>query len=498
MHSSVPGCFRLFLLTTLAFCAGCTSLEQWWRNGYKVGPNYSAPAVHVSSHWIDQHDQRLRTDSDNNAAWWCLFNDIQLDELIAEAYGQNLTLKSAGCRVLEARSRKAVVQGNLFPQSQEAFADFNRNNLSTNTANQEYATQPDFDFWDAGFGFTWELDFWGRFRRAVEAAEDELDASVANYDDVLVTLLADVGKTYVEIRTLQKRIAVLDENIRIQRRSLHIAEIRFKEGKTTELDPQQASTDLGNTESQRILLEIALRQANNRLCVLRGIPPQNLTAELGNSDIPRAPTDVVVGIPADLLCRRPDVRRAERKLAAQCAEIGIATSELYPRIALNGTIGLASEDLNQLFTSDSSMGVIGPSLRWNILNYGRILNNVRAQDARFQQFARDYQQKVLQANLEVEDALVAFLRAQKRVAILKASVKAARRAVDIAMVQYQEGETIFTSVSTVQESLAHQQDLLAQAEGQVSMSLIEVYRATGGGWQIRYGEGLLGSVQVSG
>lgn len=486
----ITSCF--FLLVSV----GCGSFGQWWRNGGKVGPEYHVPATDVGAHWIDQNDSRLLGESDNDQLWWRVFNDPRLECLIDEAYAQNLTLKAAGCRVLEARARKAIAQGNLFPQTQAAFADFNRNALSTNTANQQYTTQPYFDFWDAGFNVSWELDLWGRFRRAVEAADAEIDASVENYDAVLVTLVADVGVTYVEIRTIEKRLAVLRENLEIQRRAFRIAEIRFKEGKTTELDPQQARTDLGNTESQSAVLEIALRQANNRLCVLRGLPPHNLSHELGKADIPRAPVEVVVGVPAELLNRRPDVRRAERELAAQSAKIGVAASELYPHLSLNGTIGVAAEDVSGLFCSNSMIGSIGPSLRWNILNYGRILNHVRANDAKFQRLALDYQQNVLQANLEAENAIVAFLRAQDRVAVLSASVEAARRAVEIAMVQYQEGKAIFTSVSTVQDKLARQQDLLAQAEGEVSRSLIEVYRALGGGWEIRCEENQAGIALV--
>jgi NodT family efflux transporter outer membrane factor (OMF) lipoprotein len=472
----------------LPVCLGCASLKQWWLNGGKVGPEYCRPASNVAARWIDENDQRLHIESSENGTWWGVFNDSCLNRLISEAYRQNLTLRAAGCRVLEARAQKAIACGHLLPQSQAAFADFNRNRLSVNTANQQYTTQPSFDLWDGGFNLAWEIDFWGRFRRAAEAADAELDASVGNYDDVLMTLVADVGSTYVEIRTLQQRLAVLQTNIDIQREALRIAEVRFKEGKSTEFDQQQARTDLEKTKAQLPALEIALRQASNRLCVLRGMPPQDLNAELGFGEIPQAPSEVVVGIPAALLGRRPDVRRAERELAAQSAKIGVAESEFYPRIALSGTIGIAAEDFRNLFHSDSMIGSIGPSLRWNILNYGRLLNNVRVQDARCRQLALLYQQKVLQANLEVEDALIAFLRNRDRVATLSASVEAARRAVEISIVQYREKKDfIFTSVSTVQQSLAQQEDLLAQAKGEVSRNLIAVYRALGGGWQIRLG-----------
>jgi len=486
MHITI----RHWLLITICLLSacGCTSLRQWRCNGGKVGPEYCRPKSAIATHWIDENDQRVHTDSADDGTWWDVFNDPRLKKLISEAYGQNLTLGAAGCRVLEARAQMAIARGNLFPQSQSVFADYSRNHLSTTIANQDSTTQPSFDLWDSGFNLAWEIDFWGRFRRAAEAADAELDASVENYDAVLVTLVADVASTYVEVRTLQERIDVLKANINMQQEALRIAKVRFKEGKTTELDPQQARIDLGKTKSQLPSLEIALRRANNRLCVLRGMPPQDLGEELGMGEIPQAPTDVVVGIPASLLERRPDVRRAERELAAQSAKIGVAESELYPRISLNGVIGIAAKDCSGLFQSDSMIGSIGPSLRWDILNYGRLLSKVRVQDARCRQLALEYQQKVLQANLEVEDALVAYLRTQERVATLSATVEAAQQAVKISMVQYQEKRAIFTSVSNVQDALAQQQDLLAQAKGDVSRSLIAVYRALGGGWQIRCGE----------
>jgi NodT family efflux transporter outer membrane factor (OMF) lipoprotein len=439
----------------------------------------------VAHHWIDETDKRVRSDSADYSAWWAWFKDPRLSDLIADAYRQNLTLRAVGYRVLEARANRAIAAGNLLPQSQAAFADFSRNRVSTQVANQAYTTESSYDLWDGGFNLSWELDFWGRFHRALEAADAELDASIENYDDALVTLVADVAVTYVEVRTLQQRLAFARANVEAQREALRIAKVNFKEGKRSEFDVQQARTNLGKTESQLPALETTLRQASNRLCVLMGTPPQDLQATLGEGGIPHGPTEAVVGIPADLLRRRPDVRRAERELAAQSARIGVATSDLYPRIALVGTIGIAADQFPDLFHYGSTVGSIGPSFRWNILNYGRLLNSIRVQDARFQRLAAIYQNTVLRANQEVEDALVGFLRAQQRNHILAESVSAASRAVDIVLVQYRENAVDFTSVFSAQESLAQQQDLLAQTEGEVSRNLIAIYRALGGGWQIR-------------
>jgi NodT family efflux transporter outer membrane factor (OMF) lipoprotein len=449
-----------------------------------VGPEYCRPAAPVAEDWIDSDDVRVRSESSDHSQWWTVFNDPILNTLVVSAYDQNLDLRTAGFRVMEARAQRAVTAGSLLPQSQEAFADYRRTKTAQRVGRP--ASGQYFSAWETGFNLAWELDFWGRFRRAVEAADADLNASIENYDDVLVTLLGDVGIAYVEIRTLQNRLESARGNVEAQRGALRLAEVRFNEGRTTKLDVFQAQNNVGQTESAIPVLELALRQASNRLCILCGIPPRDLQQELGTGPIPVPVVDVAVGMPADLLRRRPDVRRAERTLAAQSARIGVATSELYPHIAITGTIGLEANDFADLFRSEAFAGSIGPSLRWNILNYGRLLNSIRVQDARFQQLATEYQNAVLRANEEVENALAAFLKSHQRVATLTESVDAAKNAVDMALDQYRAGKTDFNQVFTLQIALARQQDQLAQASGEVAQSLVEIYRALGGGWQIRY------------
>lgn len=459
-------------------------MRQWWYNGGKVGPDYCPPAAQIAEAWIDSADGRVQSHPASDGQWWMVFNDPTLQTLVLRAYEQNLDLRTAGFRVLESRAQRAITAGNLFPQSQQAVADFARRQTPQRVGMP--AAGQSFSVWDAGFNLAWELDFWGRFRRAVEAADADLDASLEDYDAILVTLLGDVGVSYVELRTLQLRLERVRANAEAQRGSLRIAEARFREGATTKLDVFQAQNNLAQTESSIPALEIALRQANNRLCILCGIPPRDLQAELATGPIPTAPPEVALGIPGDLLRRRPDVRRAERALAAQSAEIGVATAELYPQLAITGSVGLEANDFAQLFRGDAFSGSIGPSLRWNILNYGRLLNQIRVQDARFQQLATEYQQAVLRANEEAENALIAFLKSQERVQILTASVEAAQNAVDMALVQYREGKTDFNRVFTLQIALALEQDRLAQASGELARSLVEIYRALGGGWEIRF------------
>jgi len=232
-------------------------------------------------------------------------------------------------------------------------------------------------------------------------------------------------------------------------------------------------------------LEIMRRQTNNELCILLGIPPEELRAKLGAAPIPTAPPEVAVGIPADLLRRRPDVRRAERQLAAQSAQIGVAEADFYPHISITGTIGYSAEFFKDLFKSSALTGAAGPTFTWNILNYGRILNNVRLQDATFQELAATYQNAVLTANQDVENGLVTFLQSQEQTKFQAESVDYAEKAVKTALAQYEAGIIDFTRITQLETTLVQQQDTLAQAQGEIATGLIQVYRALGGGWQIR-------------
>jgi NodT family efflux transporter outer membrane factor (OMF) lipoprotein len=468
-----------------ASLCGCTSLQQYVQNGFKVGPNYCSPSAPVARQWIDADDVRLRTDADDLSRWWTVFNDPALDSLICCAYCQNLTLREAGCRVLEARAQLGITTGQLFPQNQNMTGDYGRNALSRAAANHDNITKPFFDQWNAGFNLNWELDFWGRFRRAIEADAATLDASVNDYDDVLVTLLGDVAANYVQARTLQERIRCAQTNVQLQRQTLEIVDANFRAGKRDQLDLYQAQSTLEQTEAQIPELEISLRKTIVQLCILLGMPPEDLQPKLGPAPIPNAPPEVALGIPADLLRRRPDVRRAERLAAAQCARIGVAEADFYPAFSINGTLGYSAEQFHDLFRSSALNGGIGPSFQWNLLNYGRILNNVRLQDAKFRELLIAYQQTVLNANQEAENGLVTFLKAQRRTKLQSASVRDAEKAVTIVLAQYKAGAIDFTRVTQLEQFLVQQQDVLAQARGEIATGLTQVYKALGGGWQIR-------------
>jgi NodT family efflux transporter outer membrane factor (OMF) lipoprotein len=303
----------------------------------------------------------------------------------------------------------------------------------------------------------------------------------------MVTMLGDIASNYVTIRTDQERIRLLTENVRVQRDIYELTKTRLGVGTLAELDVQQAESTLKQTEAAIPSLLIAIRQASDQLCTLLGIPPADLMCMLGDASIPTTPPEIAIGIPCEMLRRRPDVRRAERNAAAQAEQIGIAQADLYPIFSINGSMGWSAQNFPDLFKPQSFYGSVGPSFNWKILNYGRIVNNVHYQDAKFQELIATYQNTVLQANQEVEDGLVTFLQAQDRTKMLYDSVKAGEIARGITLRLYEVGQTgfDFNRYALIEQNLITQQDAWAQARGQIAQGLISVYRALGGGWEIR-------------
>ena len=458
----------------------------------KVGPDFVKPDAPVSPDWLDARDSRLDSAPVDYRAWWRVFDDPVLDRLIDTAFRQNLSVRIAGVRVLEARAQLGIAVGLLYPQSQLAYGSLQYNRISERSPQAVVSSNLTYAQSQAGLAASWELDFWGRFRRAVESADAGLSATIADYDNTLVSLTGDVANAYVLIRTLEKRIDIARQNIETQRESLKIAEARFRGGTASQRDVEQATTLLNNTQASTPTLEAQLRQAKNALSVLLGLPPGDLTGMLTgvSAAIPVPPRRIAVGIPADLLRRRPDIRSAEYQAMAQGALIGVARADLFPAFSLNGTFGFLSSNvggsgLGDMFRWGSRTYSAGPGAQWNLFNYGRLTNHVRVQDARFQQLLIGYQEIVLKAQQEVEDALVAFLRAQERAEFLGLSAVAARRSLDLAIVQYRGGVTDFTTVLTAQQALLNEQDNLVSTLGNISQNLVGVYRALGGGWQVR-------------
>jgi NodT family efflux transporter outer membrane factor (OMF) lipoprotein len=487
----------------------------------KVGPDYVRPPTAVSPNWMEADDARVKAEPAEYRAWWEAFNDPVLNSIIDRAYHNNLSLKIAGMRVLQARAALGIAVGDIYPQTQQLHGELTFNRISeraflgaVSQSGTRQGTRSDgnddkypkkqpagvkFSYWEDQIylNAAWEIDFWGKFRRAIESADASLRMSVADYDSALVTLTADAANDYIQIRTLQKRLSIARQNVESQEESVRIAEDKFKGGLTTLLDVEQAKTSLFNTQSAIPTLKAQLQQTKNALSVLLGLPPSSLEDILaGVSDIPSPPPQVAVGIPADLLRRRPDVQSAELQAAAQCAQIGIAKADLFPAFSLTGTFGFLSTTIGKFKLSDitswrARQVTAGPSLQWNFLNYGQITNNVRLQDARFQELLITYQNAVLQAQQEVEDSLAGFLRAQENAWYLSLTEDAAKRSLDLAVIQYRQGSTDFTTVLTAQQFLLSTQDNLASAQGNISGNLIGLYKALGGGWEIREGQDIV-------
>jgi NodT family efflux transporter outer membrane factor (OMF) lipoprotein len=463
-------------------------------SGCTVGPDFIRPQAKVSQTWLEAGNQRVETGPFEYRNWWRLFEDPVLDQLVDRAYRENLSLKIAGVRVLEARAQLGIAAGELYPQTQQAFGFLQHNRVSERALQALSGSNLTYGVSEIGIQASWEIDFWGKFRRAIESANASWLASIANYDNALVTLTAGVANSYIAVRTLEKRLDIARQNVETQEENLKIAEARFRYGTASQLDVEQAKTALYNTMAFIPVLVTQLKQAKDALSVLLGLPPTHLDDLLkGTSGIPVSPAQVVVGIPADLLRRRPDIRSTEQQAAAQCALIGVAEADLYPAFSLSGNFGFLSSNVGNFKLSDmfqwrSHTYQTEPSFQWNIFNYGRITNNVRVQDARFQELLIAYQDAVLTAQQEVEDNLAAFLNAQDQAGFLAQGVSFAKTALDLAVVQYRQGAVDFTTVLVAQQALLNSQDSLAIALGSISSSLVGIYRALGGGWEIREGK----------
>lgn len=420
--------------------------------------------------------------------WWRNFNDPVLEELVAEAQRRNPGVRTAGARILEARALVGIARSGLYPQAQQ----FSANVLGAGQVRQEGA-DIDFTTYGTGFAIGWELDFWGKFKRGVEAADYNYLASVARYDDMQVLVAAQAAGLYSSIRTIELRLRIAKENAELQKRSLEITEELFKSGNDTELDVQQAKALYLGTLSTIPELEAAQRQTHNALGVLLARAP-GMLPELatGTQKIPRVPLDLIVDMPAEQLRRRPDIRAAEMQLAAQSALIGVSEAQLYPSIALGGSVGLSPASPARQGWSPSNLDWgLGPSLVWNVFDHGRLKNQVRVEDARFQQLYEQYQETVLKAAREVDDSAVGFARSTVQITLLEQSVEAARRSLEIATIQYREGLVDFQRVLDSQKTLFSQQERLVTARGEVTQSLISLYKAMGGGWRAGRGRTLL-------
>lgn len=447
-----------------------------------VGPDFKSPEVPWLASWSGGSLESLKADSRSGVPpqsddWWRNFNDPALDQLIAEAQRLNPGVRTAGMRIMEARAQLGIAGSALYPQLQQISGEALRVGQNQSGGADNY-----FSAYSIGLNIGWEIDFWGKFRRGIEAADAGYLASIAQYDDVQVLVAAQVASLYSSIRTTELRLRIAHENAALQKRSLEITERLFKSGNEAELDVQQARSLYLSTLATIPELESALRQTQNALGVLVARPPGPLPEmAAGTEKIPYASLDLIVDMPADLLRRRPDVRAAEMQLAAQSALIGVSEGALYPSIALLGSVGLSATSL--AWSARTVDWAVGPGLVWNIFDYGRLKNQVLVQDARFQQLYEQYQDTVLRAAREMDDAAVAFANARLQIPLLEQAAQAAKRSLDIATIQYREGLVDFQRVLDSQRTLFSQQERLVTSRGNVTANLVALYKAMGGGWE---------------
>jgi outer membrane protein, multidrug efflux system len=464
----------VMMATGLALLAGCA-----------VGPNYHQPNVSTPSSWASPLADGETNSPANLAAWWKNFNDTNLDSLMAMAVQSNLTLRIAEAHVREARAERGVVAGGLWP-SLGASAGYTRNRYGAHSFPPlaEFGVPLYYNLYNAGFDAVWELDIFGGTRRAVEAANAEIGAAEYNQRDVLVSLLAEVARNYIEARGYQQRLAITRDNLRVQQEILDLTTNRFQNGLGSDLDVQQATAVLTATEAQVPSLETGFQQSVYSLAVLLARPSKTLLDEMSaEKPIPVTPPAVPVGLPSDLLQRRPDVQRAERELAAATARIGVAKADLFPQFSLTGIAGLESVSAGNWFDYASRYWSAGPTVQWEIFEAGSIRANIRVQNARQEQALDSYQQTVLVALEDAENALTAYAREQVRRESLSQSARANEQALELSTQLYKSGLADFLHVLDSEHSLDTAQDALVQSDRTVSLDLVQLYKALGGGWQ---------------
>ena len=464
--------FIIPVLITISFLTGCMAL----------GPDYKKPDTDafVEKEWLNAEKKSLEPTLPLEVKWWNnAFHDETLNHLVEMALSENLSLRSAGLRVLQARQKLAIAVGSQYPQTQALQGSAQNGTTSPySSSHQQYGTE---------FNLSWEVDVWGRFQRQIESASAELDVSVADYDGVMISLVSEVAQNYLLIRTTQLRLKLARDNLKLQQESLRITEAKFKNGEVSGLDSEQAKTLLYNTQATISMLEPTLQQLKNSLAILLGKAPYDMTDLLSkNQGMPSMENNVSVGIPQNLLRRRPDIRSSERQLAAQSAQIGYAVTELYPHFNIGGVISTnADSSGSDLFRSENSNWNSFIAFDWNIFNYGRLKSNIRLQDALFQQGLEDYHQTVLEAQGEVENAIVAFTASKQQVVDYTQAVDASQNAATLSQMQYKNGLVNFNTVITILQTLAYQQDIWVQTKGNTATDLINIYKSLGGGWEIR-------------
>jgi len=465
--------FPRFIVCLLLF-AGCA-----------VGPNYQPPKTNTPAQWTSSLAGGETNSPVDLAGWWKGFGDTNLDSFMVTAVQSNLTLRVAEARVREARYEKAVVSGALWP-SLGASGSYTRNRYGENEYPPlaAFGIDPNYHLYDASFDAAWELDVFGGTRRAVEAANAQIGAAEFGQRDVLVSLLAEVARNYISARAYQQRLRITRDNISVERDLLDLTTNRYESGLSSDLDVQQARALLNTTEAQVPSLQTGYDESVYHLAVLLGQTPGTLTDQMATrAPIPLTPPLVPVGLPSDLLQRRPDVQQAERQLAAATAQIGVAKADLFPKFSLTGLAGVQSVSAGTWFNYASRYWDAGPTVQWELFEAGSIVANVHVQNARQEQALNNYEQTVLTALEDSETALTAYAREQVRRESLARSVDADQQALSLSTQLYKNGLVDFLNVLNSETALYTAQDTLVQSDQAVSLDLVQLYKALGGGWE---------------
>ena len=474
----------------MAFSPGCAP----------VGPNYQKPEIKTPDAWHEAISREMAKQSGATLqTWWKIFDDPILNDLIEQARASNLNLKIALSGIAASRARLGVVSGQELPEG-NALGSFTRFKHSDHGPLKQSAPAGGFEaqnMFMLGLDALWEVDVFGRIRRQIEAAGAQYEASIEDYRDVLVTLFAEVALAYVEIRSCQRQIQCAEANAAIQRKMLELTRARYDSGISSKLDMAQALSNLSNTEAAIPPFRIRLHSIINRLAVLLDTDAETIQAKLVKpAPIPLAIENIGIGVPADLLRQRPDIRMAEKELAAQTALIGSATAELYPRFAISGFFGLETGSFSDLGGGSSLYWGIRSPVKWNFFSGGKTRSNIAFHKEIAQQDLFKYKDTVLKAMEEVKNAIVAHNQEKIRRNWLLAAVAATKEAVDLVVVQYETGLTDFNNVLTTQKSLFNQQDELVASQASVVLNLIRLYKALGGGWPIQ-GDGQEMTVEMT-
>jgi NodT family efflux transporter outer membrane factor (OMF) lipoprotein len=456
-----------------------------------VGPNFQRPQPQVPDGWVGPppapEPEAAPSEKDLALArWWTVFEDRTLSALVEMAVSSNLDLRLAEARIRQARAVRGIVGADMGP-SVDAAGSFQRSQtpLGTSIGRSRETTGPTTNQYRAGFDASWELDIFGGVRRGIEAADADLEAAVEDLRDVLVTLTAEVARNYIDLRSYQQRIETARQNLKAQERSADLTRQRFHGGFVSGLDVANADAQVAITAAQIPVLETSLQQTFYSLAILLGREPGALLSDLSlDTGIPVAPPSVPLGVPSDLIRRRPDIRKAEAQIHAATARIGVATADLFPRVNILGSGGFQAPETGTWFESVSRFWSFGPSVRWPVFDMGRIRANIEQRKALEEQSLLVYRRTILFALQEVENALIASAKEQEHRRALVDAVVANQKAVKLATILYTEGQTDFLNVLQAQRSLLLSEDALVQSSRTVSTNLVALYKALGGGWEM--------------